>query len=470
LKANKPAKEMEICMREGRVEDEGWRYRKDGSCFWANVVITAIFDKGVHVGFGKVTRDLTERKNGESRLIAAYEESSQLKSKFLANMSHEIRTPMHGMLSANTLLCDTKLTNEQQELSDIIHESGRVLLQVINDILDYSKLAAGSFSLNSGVVDVAYTIKSVIRSCQTLLKPGVRFELELSPDLPISVAGDALRYRQVLQNLIGNAVKFTDHGFIHIHTVVTKQSTSQYLISTSIKDTGIGIPDLARDALFTPFRQFNDANLNTHQGTGLGLSISKSLVELMGGQIGFDPNPDCQGSIFWFAVPFEQIRSTDEVAVLLVQNLKMAHANACDFQTQLFGPKNLLLVEDNIINQRVMVKMLRSLGFNHIETALNGEQALHLVKTNNRDYDLILMDIDMPVMDGITATKQLRRDSLQAPILALTANAFESDRRLYLEAGMDECIPKPVDKGLLTRMLVRWLKQKHSFAFGEDAG
>jgi osomolarity two-component system sensor histidine kinase TcsA len=148
----------------------------------------------------------------------------------------------------------------------------------------------------------------------------------------------------------------------------------------------------------------------------------------------------------------------------------MAHANACDFQTQLFGAKNLLLVEDNIINQRVMVKMLRSLGFNHIETALNGEQALHLVKTNNRDYDLILMDIDMPIMDGITATKQLRRDSLQAPILALTANAFESDRRLYLEAGMDECIPKPVDKGLLTRMLVRWLKQKHSFAFDEDAG
>jgi osomolarity two-component system sensor histidine kinase TcsA len=376
---------------------------------------------------------------------------------------------MHGMLSANTLLCDTKLTNEQQELSDIIHESGKVLLQVINDVLDYSKLAAGSFSLNSGVVDVAYTVTSVVRSYKLLLKPGVRLELALSPDLPISVAGDALRYRQVLQNLIGNAVKFTDHGFIHVHVLVTKQHTGQYLVSTNIKDTGIGIPDPVRGALFTPFRQFSDTNLNAHQGTGLGLSISKSLIELMGGQIGFKLNPDCQGSIFWFAVPFEPIRSTDKATVPHVQNLRVAQSNTCDFQRQLFGTKNLLLVEDNTINQRVMVKMLRSLGFDHIETALNGEQALRSVRTSEGGYDLILMDIDMPIMDGITATKQLRRKSLQAPIIALTANALKSDRGVYLEAGMNDCIPKPVDKDLLMRTLVKWLTQVQSSASLKDA-
>jgi osomolarity two-component system sensor histidine kinase TcsA len=459
-KENKPGKELEICMREGRVEDEGWRYRMDGSRFWANVTITAVFDRGIHVGFGKVIRDLTERKNAEAQLIAAYEESSKLKSDFLANMSHEIRTPMHGMLSANTLLLDTELTDEQRDLSNIIHESGETLLQVINDILDYSKLAAGSFSLNTGVVNVTNTIKSVMHSFRTAVTSSVKFELVLSPDLPVAAMGDPLRYRQVLQNLIGNAVKFTDYGFIRIHTLLTKETDYGYLVSTEVKDTGTGIPDSARNALFTPFRQFNDSHRNSNRGTGLGLSISKSLVELMGGQIGFTPNSECQGSIFWFTVPFQRIHSSDEARTPHVQDLRVADLHTLDSQRKLFETKILLLAEDNIINQKVMSKMLHSLGFIEIDTALNGAQALYFVRTDKRSYDLILMDIDMPVMDGVTSTRQMRAEGIQIPILALTANALKGDREVYLGIGMNDYIPKPVDRGFLAETLMKWLVRK----------
>jgi osomolarity two-component system sensor histidine kinase TcsA len=464
LKANKPGKELEICLREGRVEDEGWRCRKDGSRFWANVVITAVYDRGVHVGFGKVTRDLTERRNADRRLIAAYEESSKLKSDFLANMSHEIRTPMHGMLSANTLIFDTNLTDEQRDLSNIIHESGKILLQVINDILDYSKLAAGRFSLNTGVVNIAVAIKSVTRSFQTVLRPSVQFELDLSPNLPTAALGDPLRYRQVLQNLIGNAVKFTDHGLIRIHALLTEETDAYYLVLTEVKDTGIGVPDSAKNALFTPFRQFKDTSRNSYQGTGLGLSISKSLVELMGGHMGFAPNPECQGSIFSFTVPFKKTHCSDEAISSHVQDLRIAHLHTYDSQRKFFETKTLLLAEDNIINQKVMLKTLRSLGFKNIDTVLDGAQALHFVETGNRSYDLVLMDIDMPVMDGVTATRQIRGKGLQIPILALTANALKGDREVYLGIGMDDYIPKPVDRDFLAKTLMKWLVQEQSIS------
>ena len=275
LEIRKPEMELEICLREGRVEDEGWRYRKDGTRFWANVIITAIYKDGVHVGFGKVTRDLTERKAAESRLIAAYEESEKLKSEFLANMSHEIRTPMHGMLSACTLLLDTPLTEKQRDIANIMDESGQVLLQVINDILDYSKLASGSFSINSDIVGVASIITSVVRSAQTTLQPSVHFELLLASDLPKSAQGDPLRYRQIVQNIVGNAAKFTERGSIRVHATLSEETEDSYTILTEVTDTGIGIPVTATKGLFTPFTQFDTTTKKRYKGTGLGLSIAK---------------------------------------------------------------------------------------------------------------------------------------------------------------------------------------------------
>jgi osomolarity two-component system, sensor histidine kinase TcsA len=460
LKAEKPAKELEICLQEGRVEDEGWRYRKDGTRFWANVVITAVYDKGIHIGFGKVTRDLTERKAAEARLIAAYEESSKLKSEFLANMSHEIRTPMHGMLSACTLLLDTKLTDEQRDLASIIEESGNVLLQVINDILDYSKLASGSFSLSSDIVGIANIISSVVRGFQTTLKPGVHFELVMSPNLPKSVQGDPLRYRQVLQNLIGNAVKFTERGSICVEAHISDETENNYSVLTEVKDTGVGVPEAAKSALFTPFRQFNNSRTKSYQGTGLGLSISKSLVDMMGGQIGFAPNPTRNGSIFWFSATFKKIKGVEE-RVSLASHSKRAPRNAplmtLNTYKETFETKHILVAEDNVINQKVMIRMLRSLGFTHIDTAVDGAQAILRVESKAGIYDLILMDIDMPIVDGVTATHKIRDKGFQTPIIALTANALKGDREEFIASGMNDYIPKPVDKELLIRTLQKWL-------------
>jgi osomolarity two-component system sensor histidine kinase TcsA len=462
LEAEKPRLELEICLREGRVEDEGWRYRKDGSRFWANVLITAVYDKGVHIGFGKVTRDLTERKSAESRLIAAFEETSKLKSDFLANMSHEIRTPMHGMLSACTLLFDTSLTDEQGELAGIIEDSGQILVQVINDILDYSKLTSDGFSLSSETMDPAHIIGAVIRSFQPTLKPGVHFELDLSPGLPKSVRGDPLRYRQVIQNIVSNAAKFTDKGFIRVHSSVqAEEDAESCYIMTEITDTGIGVPASAENTLFLPFTQFDDTSTKSYQGTGLGLSISKSIVELMGGQIGSRPNPDGQGSVFWFTAKFDKIKAEEHSSALATQlaatRLSTPSVDLDARSREVFQTKTLLLAEDNIINQRVMLKMLRSLGFERIDTAVDGVQATQLAVENPDTYDLILMDVSMPLVDGIAATTEIRRCGNHVPIIAVTANVVKGNREEYLQRGCTDYIAKPVDRLVLTEVLRKWL-------------
>ncbi|CAK7566367.1 MAG: hypothetical protein SEPTF4163_004309 [Sporothrix epigloea] len=309
----KPQRVLEDCLRDGRVEDEGWRFRKDGSRFWANVTITAIYKNGIHVAFGKVTRNMTERRAAEVRVIAAYEESAKLKSDFLANMSHEIRTPMHGMLSACSLLLDSPLTPDQRAAASIIDESGQVLLRVINDILDYSKLASGSFSIHSDIVGIANIITSVVRNIQPDLKPNVRIQLSLASDLPRAVQGDPLRYRQIVQNIVANATKFTDKGCIRVAATVQSQDDESFVFLTKVTDSGIGIPAEATANLFVPFTQVDATTKKRFQGTGLGLSICKSLVELMGGDIGFTPNPDGQGSIFWFTTRFLKIKSLSQL-------------------------------------------------------------------------------------------------------------------------------------------------------------
>ncbi|KAH6856919.1 histidine kinase [Chaetomium sp. MPI-CAGE-AT-0009] len=466
LDIRKPEMELEICMREGRVEDEGWRYRKDGSRFWANVVITAVYKDGVHVGFGKVTRDLTERKSAESRLIAAYEESEKLKSDFLANMSHEIRTPMHGMLSACTLLLDTQLSMRQRDIVSIMDESGQVLLQVINDILDYSELASGSFTINSDIVGITSIVTSVVRNVQATVPSSVRFELFLATDLPRSVQGDPLRYRQVLQNLVGNAAKFTDKGSIRVRASVQSEDEDSYTVLTEVTDTGIGVPEEASSNLFTPFVQFDATTTKRYKGTGLGLSIAKSLTELMGGRIGYQPNPDQHGSVFWFTARFKRIKSLERMQdwKKTTSTKDRSDTPALDdidelqAELKIVSPiKNLLVVEDNLINQKVMLGMLRSIGFKNVGLASNGMEAVSMVRGKPAAYDLLLMDINMPIMDGNTATKEIRAAGVFLPIIAMTAYALKGDRERCLEHGMNDYIAKPVDKKQLIRVLGKWL-------------
>jgi osomolarity two-component system sensor histidine kinase TcsA len=474
----KPDRMLVEALRDGRCEDEGWRYRKDGTRFWANVVITPIYRDNNLIGFAKVTRDLSERREAEEKLIAAYEESSKLKSEFLANMSHEIRTPMHGrlgiptqsrrtthtspgMLSALTLLLDTRLDSEQLELVQMAEESGEVLLQVINDILDYSKLESGCFSISHDIINVMDIVQSVLRAYQKDCKPGITMENYLDPRLPKAAEGDSFRYRQVVQNLISNAIKITEQGYVRVNATLQKEDDKSYIILIEVVDTGVGVPSANSSALFTPFTQLDNYTTKRYKGTGLGLSICKSLAELMGGSIGFQPNPEGRGSIFRFTVKLKRVEQFDridalqekmnEVAVLtpvlLLEDIKLAAVN-----------KRVLLTEDNPINQKVMVKMLKGLGFENVDLAANGRKAVTMLTKDPFAYHVILMDINMPTLDGVGATQEIRDAGIFTLIVAMTANALKGQVETYIAKGVSAYVSKPVGRNLLVEVLLSCLR------------
>jgi osomolarity two-component system sensor histidine kinase TcsA len=463
---DKPGRELRDALRDGRCEDEGWRFRKDGSKFWANVVITPVYKEDVLLGFSKVTRDLTERRKTENSLIAAYEEASKLKSEFLANMSHEIRTPMHGMLTALTLLLDTNLDDNQRELTRIIQESGDVLLQVINDILDYSKLASGSFSISHDIISVSEIIQSVVRAHQACHNPEVKLESFLDGQLPRSAEGDSLRYRQIVQNLLSNATKFTEHGYVRIVARLQKEDEEYFTILTEVLDSGIGVPASGSHTLFTPFTQFDNSATKRYKGTGLGLSICKSLAELMGGNIGFHPNPEGRGSVFWFTAKLKKCKQLKTLEVQEnMQGLRIAPpilADPIETLKVVAAHKRLLLAEDNQINRKVMLRMLAGLGFEEVDTAKDGKEAVAKAMNEPKPHDLILMDVNMPVQDGVSATKELRAKGLQTPIIAMTANALKGQAESYIAKGMTGYIAKPVDRSLLVKLLLSCLQRKNA--------
>ncbi|KAJ5670791.1 uncharacterized protein N7477_006154 [Penicillium maclennaniae] len=454
----KPGRGLARALQEGRMEDEGWRYRKDGSRFWANVMITPIYQFGRHVGFVKVTRDLTERKAAEARMVAAFEESAKMKTDFLANMSHEIRTPMNGMQLALAMMKDTELTDQQLEYASIIEDSTSILLQIINDVLDYSKLSSGSFSLHSDVVDIKSILDAVMRNCRSLLKPGVELTCSIPPDLPKAVRGDPLRYRQVVQNMLGNAVKFTESGYIRLSTTFapSESDPQAYTVTTELADSGVGIPECALNTLFTPFSRFADSTGQQYQGTGLGLSICKSLAELMDGAVGYRPGPQGKGSVFWFTARMGHINtgfsakqpampSTDDPKILMNRVREIAPR------------KHILLVEDNLVNHMVMLKLLQTLGFERIDVAWDGAEAVRQVKQTPLSYNVVLMDISMPVLNGLEATSQIRSMGIDVPIIALTANALKGDMETYLAKGMNDYIGKPIHRDQLLQVLWKWM-------------
>lgn len=460
--AKKPIKELEVCLQEGRVEDEGWRYRKDGTRFWANTMLTPVYRNGKHVGFAKVTRDLTERKAAEGRLIAAFEESSKLKSDFLANMSHEIRTPMHGMLMALTILASTELDEVQREYVSIIEDTGSVLLQIINDVLDYSKISSGTFSITPGVLDVDAVISAVARNCKSSLKPGVTLETHTQPGFPKHIEGDPLRYRQIMQNFVGNAVKFTENGSIKIHTTYEQHDEDEnaYEIRSEVIDTGIGVSDDSTSSLFTPFGRFANTSQKLYQGAGLGLSICKSLAELMDGSVGFYANPEGRGSVFWFAVKMAKIDTSCNRSAPQIQTLLRPASPTPDPNVEIarIAPtKQLLLVEDNMMNQTIMLKLLSIIGFEKVDTAWDGAEAVRKVKQKPLSYNAILMDINMPVMNGVEATVAIRKINSDVPIIAMTGNALKGDAENYLAKGMSDYVAKPVHRLQLIKVLLKWM-------------
>jgi PAS domain S-box-containing protein len=395
--------------------------------------------------------DITERKRLELQLVEAKkvaEQATVSKSSFLANMSHEIRTPLNAMIGFADLLDTTPLNAQQKEYLSAINVSGKNLLTIINDILDFSKIEAGMLSIEK----IPFSPQQLIHSVYTMFfrkAQGKNIKLfnTIDPAMPALVKGDPTRLNQIMINLIGNAIKFTNEGSVSVDAEVLEKSNQQAIIRISVKDTGIGI---APEKLFSIFERFTQAESDTtrsYGGTGLGLSIAKKLVELQGGTIRVNSVPE-KGSEFSFVIPFE---IADE------QEYKLSE-RADEKPAEVFSGKKVLVVEDNILNQKLAQAVLAEKGF-EVEIAANGQIAVDVLK--KKKYDIILMDIQMPVLDGYEATKVIRHELKdQTPVIAMTANAMAGERERCISNGMDEYITKPFNAEVLYKLMGKFLNTK----------
>ncbi len=434
-----------------------------------------------------IVRDITPRKIAERQLerfaselakknaelvdaLATAREATKLKSQFLANMSHEIRTPMNGILGMTDFLLNTQLTAEQQDYAESVRNSAVSLLGIINDILDLSKIEAGKLVLERLDFDVTGMVRELAREYALHARAKqLQFSYTLGSEAPLWVRGDPGRVRQVLTNLLGNAIKFTSAGEVSLRMQCVRDTGDTVTLQFFVRDTGIGIAPEQRARLFESFVQGDGSTTRKYGGTGLGLAISRQLVGMLGGDIGFESEP-FRGSLFWATAVFEKrsapasssaIAPPSEPMPAPAPSVPVATAKAADeteHSTKLPALRGRVLVaEDNVLNQKVAVRLLEKVGY-QADVVVNGRLAVEAVRSNH--YDLVLMDCQMPEMDGFAATAEIRRvegKDRHTIIFALTANAMLGDRERCLEAGMDDYLSKPFDLAALQRAVDTWM-------------
>ncbi|MFO7978018.1 MAG: response regulator [Bacteroidales bacterium] len=443
LTAQSTYKEIEDTLRAGgKWQGRLLNRKKNGDLQWESVSVSAVRDEhGMITHFAMIKEDITTKIHAEAleQELMVVKKAAEFKQNFLADMSHELRTPITGIIGMTEILSGTKLNEQQTDYLDTLKLSSENLREIINQVLDYSKIEAGKLQLRKKNFPTNSLLKNARKVFRSICQKDLYFETFMDEELPRYLEADEPRISQVINNFLSNAVKYTTTGGITIRVQLGKKLTEDLvLISVGVHDTGTGIPEPLLENLFRPFSQIGQDNLRQIEGTGLGLAICKELAQMMGGSIGVESTPG-QGSNFWFTfrarvVPHEVLPAAP------VMNTEKSH-----------DPLSILVVDDKLINQKVITLMLSSLG--HKTTcAFNGRLALEVFKSGV--FDLILMDIQMPEMDGITCTKNLRASySNLPPIVGISANAFEGDREKYMSQGLDEYLTKPVQTHELQALL-----------------